>query len=519
MALRRRPPSKPAEPSNAWVGKESVAYQRMAEHWKLPDALLGGTRAMQEAGEVYLPREEGEERKAYQVRLQRSTLHGFYRGTLDQLAARPFGEPVTIRLGRDASQLPELLAPIEADADYSGSSLTQFGRRLLVDGLHRGLVHVLVEMPGDLRGLSVKAERQKGLHPYFCHVSARDLIGWTSRKDKSRSNREELTQIRIRETHAIEVDGVERDVEHVRVWNAPVEALAAVAGRPAVEGQLGTWQLWRRVGDGEDYALVDDGVHTFAGIPLVTVYFNRTAFMEAEPCLADLAELEKAHWQSASDQSNILRYARVPKFAIEGLNEEARGRPTTMGVGQVLKLPPGAKAYWVEPQGNAIAAGRQHLLDLQAEMHSKALQPLMERTGSETATGQEIADKKSTSNLKAWVRSLEAGLLVGLRHAASVVSAKLPEKLAIDIFSDWAPPSLAFEEVRLLKEIRAMGDLSRQTFVSMLKGRLLPEDLDVAKELSAIADEGESLASFGMPPDDEGGSPDGDKERPPREAA
>lgn len=527
MATRKKQPPKPAEPANAWVGKESPAYQRMAKCWELPDTLLGGTPAMVKAGQKYLPMEEAEERAAYDVRLQRSTLHGFYRSTIDQLSARPFGEPVTIRVGRDVAPLPERLAPILTDADYSDSSLTQFGRRVFADGINRGLVHLLVEMPGDLRGLSVKEERARGVHPYFCHVSAKDLIGWTSRKDKTKRNREELLQIRIRECHVVLVDGVEKEVEHVRVWNAPVEARAAEGDQPAVEGQGGTWELYRRVDETDEYLLVGSGDHTFPGIPLVTVYFNRTGFMEAEPPLADLAELEKAHWQSCSDQTNILRYARVPKLAMSGVSEQDQAKPSTIGVQSVWKLrDPASKVWWVEPQGNAIAAGRQHILDLQAEMNAKALQPLMERTGDETATGQEIADKKSTSNLKAWVRSLEAGFLQGLRHMAQYLGprdGKLPEKLAVDIFSDWAPPSLAFEEVRLLKEIRANGDLSRETFISLLKGRLLPEDHDVKKELAAIEDEGPDLASFGMPPgeDEDGTPPPGkkdDEERPPKAA-
>jgi len=491
MAKVKRPPPTPTE-TNAWVGKESAVYRRMAERTKLIDALMGGTEGMQKAGEVYLPKEPGEERPAYDTRLRRSTCHGFLRSTVRRLSARPFGKPVTIRIGRDLGTLPELLAPIESDADYSDSSLTQFGRRLMADALQRGLVHFLVDMPGDVRELSTKDEREGRVHPYFVHVSAKDLIGWKAQRGKG--NRLELTQIRIRECHVVEVDGEETEVEHVRVWDAPSEAAEGVDAVP------GTWQLYRKNKDADGYALVESGPHTFPGIPLVTVYFNRTGFMEAEPPLADLAELERAHWASRSDQTNILRYARVPKMAMAGVSDEESRKPSLLGVQAVWKLKdPNSKAWWVEIQGNAVSAGRQDILDLQAEMNVRALQPLMERTGDETATGQEISDKNTTSDLKAWVRAIEAGFLQGFGFAALFARTKLPEKFGVDVFDDWAPPSLTLDQVRLLKEIRQAGELSRTTFLSLLKGLILPEDLDVAKEADAIEDEGPSLAEFGAP--------------------
>jgi hypothetical protein len=49
----------------------------------------------------------------------------------------------------------------------------------------------------------------------------------------------------------------------------------------------------------------------------------RCAFGDGEPPLLDLAYLNVKHWQSQSDQDNILHIARVPILALIGVRTTA----------------------------------------------------------------------------------------------------------------------------------------------------------------------------------------------------
>ncbi len=53
----------------------------------------------------------------------------------------------------------------------------------------------------------------------------------------------------------------------------------------------------------------------------VTLYTKRTGFMCGSPPLLNMALLNIKHWQSQSEQDNILHVARVPLLTVFGLEE------------------------------------------------------------------------------------------------------------------------------------------------------------------------------------------------------
>jgi hypothetical protein len=63
-------------------------------------------------------------------------------------------------------------------------------------------------------------------------------------------------------------------------------------------------------------------------ITLVTLYTKRTGFMCGSPPLLNMALLNIKHWQSQSEQDNILHVARVPILTVFGLEE---GQELTIG--------------------------------------------------------------------------------------------------------------------------------------------------------------------------------------------
>jgi hypothetical protein len=134
--------------------------------------------------------------------------------------------------------------------------------------------------------------------------------------------------------------------------------------RRDVEWRLGTgciWETFRKPKNGDKRnGLQKRQRQHFSQpeIPLLPVYINRTDFMRASPPLAKLAELNIAHWQSSSDQRNILHVARVPILFGAGVR---RRRQNAIGASEMVKFNsnPAAKLTYVEHTGAAIGAGER----------------------------------------------------------------------------------------------------------------------------------------------------------------
>ena len=84
------------------VSTPSDLYNAMKENWDLTGALLGGTKAMREAADAYLPREEGESTEGYNARLARSFLFPAFQRTIAALVGKVFAEEVSLNDGAPA---------------------------------------------------------------------------------------------------------------------------------------------------------------------------------------------------------------------------------------------------------------------------------------------------------------------------------------------------------------------------------------------------------------------------------
>lgn len=396
------------------VNDTSPAVDAMAAGWAKIDALCGGTDAMRAAKEKYLPKFPREDQDSYDYRVKTSTLFNGLGRTIENMAAKPFAEPVTFT---DIDPVPALWLD---NIDLCGNNLSVFAHGLLTAGLKYGLTHILVENPtttdkdGNLLYPNRAAEISAGVRPYLVHIAPQQILGWLSAK--TASGAEVLTMLRIMEC-VDEADGDfgTRSIAQVRVLTP------------------GTWATYRKAEKGDDWMLHDEGAMSLDFIPLVTFYTRRSGFMAATPPFKDLADLNIAHWQSSSDQSSILHTARVPILAISGVNDEDK---IVIGAKSALMLPTGADAKYVEHTGAAIEAGRNSLLDLENQMRAMGAELLAETQVSTTATQNNIEDSEAKCQLSMMVEGLEDSLdqAVDIMHKW----VKLEYKGDIDLFDDFS---------------------------------------------------------------------------------
>ena len=429
--------------SDSDVSTPNASYRSMAQDWALVHDLMGGTRAMREAGERWFPKEPKESDGAYRIRLDRSVLFNGFGRAVQTLVGKPFQRPVTLSDTAHPS-----IRRLAGNIDRAGRDLTVFARDLLRTALVEGVAHVLVDYPSV--DAAEEREPDPDRHrPYLVLVPASNLIGWRTEDDGD----DGLSRIRIQET-VVEQDGTwgERTVTQIRVIYR--DRFEIWRKRDAAAG----WTVWR------------SGPMARQGVPLATLHAARSGPMTGRPPLMDLAWLNLAHWQSASDQRHILHVARVPILFALNLRPGENGLdigPNRLIVGDG----DGADIKFVEHSGSAIEAGRQDLADLEDRMAVMGLDLIARRPGSATATARAIDAAQADSALVAVTRALEATLTQALRLCAEWLD--LPPDAAghVNVHQDFGIDARSMDELDLLLRARMAGDINRSTFLREVQRR------------------------------------------------
>lgn len=441
----------------------SLAHDFMMPKWSRIETLLGGTDAMREAGQTYLPQHEQESDSNYDERLNSTTLFNMLELTLDSLVGQPFSSEIQL----DESA-PDPIKDILKDVNLQGDNVTVFSREWFREAMAKSFAHVLIDMP-------VKREREDGRQrtreddmreqrrPYWVLVSPENVLAIHA---ETENGQEKLTHVRIKEDFVERNGFTEQIVERIRVL------------------EPGSFEVFekRRVSKNSKkfkWVNVDGGTTGLDFVPFLTFYANRTSIQTGKPPLEDLAHLNIRHWQSTSDQINVLTVARFPMLAVSGASDTSGG-VMAIGPRQLLGTKdPQGRFYYVEHTGKAISAGRQDLVDLEDMMASYGAEFLKRRPGNMAATNRALNSAEATSALQdAAIRFNDA-----LNRAIKITAAWLGLDGEADevatVNTEFGLGGIDDATVKSLLEARKMGDLSRQDFLAELKRHgVLADDFD-----------------------------------------
>lgn len=427
----------------AYIAEPCSAFKKMSKDWDMIADLSCGTTAMREAGEKWLPRETDETLESYNTRLNRTFLFEGFSDAIDTMASKPFTREVSLR---DADKWQEELA---WNLDGAASSIDVQGKRVFADAIKFGLSHLLTDYPPTKNVKNLKEEKLAGGKPLITHVPAQTLKWWSI--DGVR-----LTRIRIHEEYGTDCIPQVREIgEH-------------------------DWKLYRKdkiVDEEKHWRLVDEGINSIGKVPLSTIFIKQTGFLTAEPPLSKLAHLNVEHWQSSSEQRNALRFGRFGMLMVSGFKREEIKSGFVVGPGVMIGSEnPEAKAKIIEPNGGALAAGRQDLLSIEKRMEVLGMRPFVDRTSKSTATGKELDKESSISLIASWVINLARCYHKAFDYAAEYKNVKIKDNFSIDIFQDFDTMSVADIQVldklydkklidknALLREYKRRGILASDT--------------------------------------------------------
>lgn len=456
------------------ISTPNLDYGNMVQAWDINDALMGGTLYMRQLGESYLPRWPKEDKEDYQKRLAVATLLPAYEETINQNVGRVFAEP--IQLGEN---VPDQLKEHAKNFDLEGTRLDVWAQSFFGLAMQYGLSHALVDYPRvDTEQVKTRAdEKASGARPYATMLNPRQVIGW---KSKMTAGKVVLTELRIKEVVVEDGDDFgQTKVEQIRLLTP------------------GKVQIYRKStgSDGStNWAVYEEWETSRKDITLVTLYTKRTGFMCGSPPLLNMALLNVKHWQSQSEQDNILHVARVPLLTVFGLEE---GQELVIGSSSATQFSDRQKQglEYVEHTGTSISSGKDSLTDLVEQMRQAGAKLLRTDNTSTKSVDQTSEEKmQEQSPLYTMATSLEDAIDNILQIMAEYIGesegGNVDVRTELDVESKEFNPPAALA----IQSLRQGGDLRRVDAIKALqKLNLIDADADPDKVLDELLAESSSL--------------------------
>lgn len=473
-------------PQKLTVATPSAAVEKMLPDWELAQALLGGTRSMRDAGEKYLPKWPKEMQESYNARLNVSVLFPAYQRTISTLAAKPFSKAIVV-----GDDVPQAVQDVLQDVDMQGRNLDRFAADVMETIAGYGLSGILVDFPDatevpttEAGARTQAAEQQAGLRPYWVEIKPQQIVGWRAAFE---SGAWVFRMLRLME--CVEEDAGDfgtTEVEQVRV----------------LEPSKWTTYRLQKTTAGEEWLLHREGATTLSFVPFIPCYGRRDGFMASRAPLIELAHMNIAHWQSASDQQNILHVARVPLLVAKNVHDPmdvGTGAVTpwelSIGAGAAVRITgQDAELKYVEHGGQAIGAGVTDLASLEDRMRQAGAELLVVGQGQKTRIEAGADNEVATCALQRMTLAFEDALDVALDYTAQWLGLGVGAGGHVELFKDFGAANLAEASAQLLLDANMAGKISDETLHSeFLRRGILSADNGWQDEAERLQGQGPSL--------------------------
>lgn len=414
--------------------------------------VMGGTRAMRDAGDSYLPQREEETDTQYDNRLKLAFLFNATERTRDGLVGMLFRkDPVVV----DADQL--ILDQLE-DVDLSGTPFPVWAKRWASHATADGHVAIHIDFP-TVTGVRNRAdERALNVRPYWRGV----------RKDQLINIQWEMVNGQPMIVLAVLAETVTR--RSGRFGEVMVDRLRVL--------EPGMFEVFEK-NDADEWISVEAGVTSLPYVPLVPLYATQPVdHYETVPPLLNLAWENINHWQLSTNRRWTLEVAGVPLPWFKGVQDQERIVWGPMRA--MIFKGENAEAGMLEIEGKSLSEVRQEKLDCEGRMAALGLSMLVRETrAAETAEAKKLDRSEGDSALATAAAGIEAGLNEALRIHADYLGIEEPGRITIN--RDFIGSTISPQMVSTLMQAVTLDLYPYESFLMALEQGELPLHDEIAQ--------------------------------------
>lgn len=469
----------------------SAAMMEMQGEWQQISHILAGAMKIREQGDLYLPKFPDEESTDFNERIKVAPWTPLYKDSTRGIVGKPFSRPLTLT----GTIVPDIATWFE-NIDNAGHDLHSWAKAQFEKVVHYGVGFILVDhtetgAASSGRAVSQADEKASGARPYFRWIPILDCFAAYL---EVRNGRTVFRQIRFRDNKTVILGMEETTVERVRQFD-DIEGVLSVT--TYTKGTDGKWAE-------ETKPIVGAAL---TQLPIVPVLFGDEVGQGPfvlQPTMGDLGHKQIEHYRQSNRVDNIMDHACFPMLQGKGLlppmeetedelgNKVMTPKRPRIGSRAVLWAPPSMEGQmpefgWIEPSGQSIAQARDHRKDIENEIRTLGLQPLLPSQGinNMAATTSVINAARAHSAIMGWTLIFKDALEQALVFMAQWRG--LPETTEVDINTDFAAEVLQDKDETILTDAKASNLITWDTWVEEMQRRqVLGPQFDKARERAVL---------------------------------
>jgi hypothetical protein len=456
-------------------------YSCHCDDWRLMRDVVAGHKAIQKAGEKYLPKLGEQDVKEYEAYKKRAPFFNATNRVVQTMCGMVFRKPPKVDEADAAQEFLE-------DMTLTGVPFDQLAADILTEQLTTTRCGVLVDFPAVERvegaPITVAAAQRMGLRAYASLYRAEDIINWRTSQVGGKTV---LSLVVLRECKE-EPDLADPFKTKARII---YRVLRLVEGRYVQE-------LWEdQASEGKPLNLTMtrsySPIRNGAALDFIPFEFfgknGNTPKVDA-PILYDLAVVNLAHYRNTADHEHGLHFTGLPTAFIAGGSTE-----DTYRIGSATAwvfTDPNAKASYLEFKGEGLGQLENAIKSKEGQMAALGARMLApEKLDAEAA--ETVAQK----------RAGETSMLGALANASARGCSKVlslmswweggPDTITVSLNTDYNPAHLPPQTITALLQAVMAGKISSQSFYdALVTGEVIGDSRTFEEEQALIAEDAAS---------------------------
>lgn len=470
-------------PNIAWQRPE---YSDLLPRWNLIKDCIAGSAVIKAKKTAYLPKPNptdtsAENEARYAQYLQRAVFYNFTARTLNGLVGQVMSEDPAV-------ELPEIIKLLQDDVDGGGVSLVQQASKALALITAHGRGGLMVDYP-SVEGATTKAQLEAGaVRPTITLVEPWDIINWRVVQVGGKAL---LALVVISEQYVTNDDGFEQQWDpQWRVLRLDPEGLAVVEEwirDPQNKDEFIIKPLKDKAGTAQ-YFPTDSAGKRLNYVPFQFIGAVNNDPNPDLPPLADMAELNVAHYRNSADYEEACYICGQPTPVFTGLTEgwvkDVLKGTVQLGARGAVPLPEGGDAKMLQAEANTMP--KEAMADKEAQARALGAKLVQQPDTQRTATEVNADRAAETSTLATIANNVGSAYDKALGFALAFVDVSQVPKdgtdnkvISVELNTDFVinhmPPE---ERQQLIAEWQAGAITDEEMRLNLVRGGIASEEFD-----------------------------------------